>query len=52
MNAFANLGAQDAQHRAETGFNRASAIAGRAGDLAAAFRPLDRVKPSLNAVTW
>lgn len=47
MNAFANLGAQDAQHRAETGFNRASAIVGRAGDLAAAFRPLDRVKPSL-----
>lgn len=47
MGAFEMMGAMDALHRGEHGYDPARLLTGRAADLAAALIPMSRVKPVL-----
>lgn len=49
MGAFEAMGALDAQHRASVGYDPARLLTGRAGDLARAMVPMNRVKPVLRS---
>ena len=49
MGAFEMMGALDARHRAEHGFDPARLLTGRAAELADALIPMSRVKPVLRS---